>query len=151
SFYTYEGFCKALDNAALSGFATEGSNDDKKREVAAFLANVMKETWYLHFIDQNGFSPTALDYHGRGPLQLTSENNYQACGDTLGHDLTGRHQTDLSTDSVVTWQGSICFWMTLDSGTGSTCHDAILQNRSFGGTIRIINGIECGGTPSAKD
>jgi predicted chitinase len=150
-FYTYANLCEALKNQGLSNFATEGSTDDRKREVAAFLANVKKETWGLHYIDQSGFDPNGEDYHGRGPLQLTSENNYSECGNMLGIDLTGSGQTKLSNDPIVTWQASLCFWLTLDSGQGQTCHQAIVGQQSFGRTIRIINGIECGGTQSATD
>jgi predicted chitinase len=150
-FYSYASLCDALKNPSLSHFANEGSTEDRKREVAAFLANVKKETWGLHYIDQSGFDPNGEDYHGRGPLQLTTENNYSECGNFLGIDLTGSGQTKLSTDPIVSWQASLCFWLSLDSGQGQTCHEAIVGQQSFGRTIRIINGIECGGTQSATD
>ena len=47
-FYTYDGIIRA---AQLSkGFGTTGSVTDRKREVAAFLANVMHETGGINFI-----------------------------------------------------------------------------------------------------
>lgn len=42
SFYTYDGFIRAAE--AATGFGTAGSDVISKREVAAFLANVMHET-----------------------------------------------------------------------------------------------------------
>jgi predicted chitinase len=150
-FYSYANLCEALKNPALANFATEGSTDDQKREVAAFLANVKKETWGLHYIDQSDFDPNAEDYHGRGPLQLTHEYNYSECGSFLGIGLTGSGQTKLSTDPIVTWEAALCFWLSLDSGQGQTCHEAIVGQKSFGRTIRIINGIECGGSQAATD
>lgn len=47
-FYTYNGIIRA---AQLSnGFGTTGSVTDRKREVAAFFANVMHETGGINFI-----------------------------------------------------------------------------------------------------
>ena len=42
NFYTYSDFITAAN--AFSGFGTIGNFDDKKREIAAFFANVAHET-----------------------------------------------------------------------------------------------------------
>lgn len=41
-FYTYDAFISAANS--YDGFGTTGGTDDQKRELAAFLANVMHET-----------------------------------------------------------------------------------------------------------
>jgi predicted chitinase len=142
SFYTYANLCKAM--AKYPAFATTGDDTAKKREVAGFFANVARETGMLVYIDQISKDPSTGNYWGRGPLQITWDYNYKACGTAIGADLFDT-PTLVSTDGAITWETGLWFWMTNDGGTGTTPHQAIVAG-NFGGTIRAINGgIECNG------
>ncbi len=141
-FYTYPNLCKAIGK--YPAFATSGDTTAKKREVAAFFANVARETGMLKFIDQISHDPANGNYWGRGPLQITWDYNYRACGAAIGAPLVDQ-PTLVSTDGAITWETALWFWMTNDGGTGKTPHTAIV-NGSFGGTIDAINGgLECNG------
>ncbi len=141
-FYTYANLCKAINK--YPPFATTGDTTAKKREVAAFFANVARETGMLKYIDQINHDPANGNYWGRGPLQLTWDYNYKACGAAIGENLLGQ-PTLVSTDGAITWETALWFWMTNDGGTGKTPHTAIVGG-SFGGTIDAINGgLECNG------
>jgi chitinase len=156
-FYTYQGLVEAA--ATFPTFATQGDSGARKREAAAFLANVAHETEYLVYIeeivkdDYCGGGDCACapgkQYYGRGPLQISWNYNYGAAGAALGQPLCS--DPDLvARDAKVAWQTALWFW-TVSTGAGSTtCHDEIGAG-SFGGTIRVINGgKECGGAnPSA--
>ena len=140
--YTYANLCKAL--AKYPAFATTGDVTAQKREVAGFFANVARETGLLIYTDQISKDPSTGNYWGRGPLQLTWNYNYQACGSAIGADLIDNPGL-VSTDGLITWETGLWFWMTNDGGTGTTPHQAIVAG-NFGGTIRAINGgIECNG------
>ena len=162
SFYTYAGLTAAL--SAYPGFANTGSDTIKKQEAAAFLANVNHETGglvyiveqntanYPHYCDTSqsyGCPAGTAAYYGRGPIQLSWNFNYKAAGDSLGIDLL--HNPNLvQTDSAVAWKTGLWYWNT-QSGPGTmTPHDAMVNSRGFGETIRSINGsIECnGGNPA---
>ena len=158
-FYTYQGLTKAL--GSWKAFATSGDDKTKKREAAAFLANVGHETGDLKYVEElnqsawGSYCDTSKSYgcpagntayHGRGPLQLSWNYNYKAAGDALGIDLL-HDPGKVSKDSTVAWQaGGLWFWMT-QSGAGTlSAHDAMAKNKGFGETIRTINGaLECGG------
>ncbi|GHJ17292.1 hypothetical protein TPA0908_52870 [Micromonospora sp. AKA38] len=158
AFYTYAGLTDAM--ATFPAFATTGDERTRKRELAAFLANVDHETEGLVHVDEidraawgtycDGGRPYGCPagrtaYHGRGPLQLSWNYNYQAAGDALGVDLLGNPDL-VATDPAVAWRTALWFWMT-QSGAGTTTpHAAITGGAGFGGTVRSINGaLECGG------
>jgi chitinase len=161
-FYTYSGLVNAL--SAYAGFANTGDSTLKRREAAAFLANVNHESGGLFYIVEQNTSnyPHYCDtgrpygcpagnamYYGRGPIQLSWNFNYKAAGDSLGIDLLNNPRL-VETDSAVAWKTALWYWNT-QSGPGTmTPHDAIVNNRGFGETIRSINGsIECnGGNPA---
>jgi chitinase len=162
SFYTYSGLKAAL--TAYPGFANTGSDTVKKQEAAAFLANVSHETGglvyiveqntanYPHYCDASqsyGCPAGQSAYYGRGPIQLSWNFNYKAAGDALGIDLL--HNPNLvQTDASVAWKTGLWYWNT-QSGPGTmTPHNAMVNGRGFGETIRSINGsIECnGGNPA---
>lgn len=149
-FYTRSAFLAAAN--ANPTFGTSGSQDDSKREIAAFFAHVTHETGSFCFIDENG--PNASDsycdttkadqwpcnpsksYHGRGPLQLTWNYNYGAAGRSIGFDGLGSPET-LAQDATVSFKAALWFWMT-------NVHSVVGQG--FGATIAAINGdVECGG------
>ena len=158
SFYTYKGLTDAL--GAYPGFARTGDQATRKREAAAFLANVSHETGgleyvveqnkanYSHYCDtsQSYGCPAGYSaYYGRGPLQLSWNYNYKAAGDNLHIDLLG-NPYKVEQDPTVAWETGLWFWNT-QSGAGSmTPHDAMAWNKGFGETIRSINGgLECHG------
>lgn len=155
SLYTYDSLVQAAQK--YPSFCNEGSDEQIKREAAAFLANVAHETGNLqhteelntanwpHYCDPtNSTYPCAQGktYQGRGPIQLSWNYNYGACGEAIGIDLIGQPEL-VSSDSVITFLTALWFWMTPQSPKAS-CHDAI-NTSGFGMTIFIINGgIECG-------
>jgi predicted chitinase len=153
AFYTYQGLVQATK--LYSSFANEGSLDTRKREAAAFLANMARETGELVYIEQIAkgpyCAPSAMypcapgqEYYGRGPIQISWNFNYGACGDALGLDLL--HDPGLvARDAKVAWETGLWFWTT-SSPSGETCHSAMTKSLGFGVTIQIINGgVECGG------
>src|SRR5258708_21044733 len=96
SFYSYSGLMNAL--SAYPAFTNTGDEATKKREAAAFLANVSHETGglrlvveqnpanYSHYCDRSqpyGCPAGASAYYGRGPVQLSWNFNYKAAGDAL--------------------------------------------------------------------
>jgi predicted chitinase len=156
-FYTYQGLVAAT--AKYPMFASTGSADQQKREVAAFLANVARETGELVYIEQiakdmycsssaNCACEPGKEYYGRGPLQISWNYNYCSAGAALGYDL--RAQPELvSTNATVAWATGLWFWMTQHGAGNYTSHEAITGDHGFGETIRSINGdVECnGGSP----
>jgi len=163
SFYTYRGLVDAL--AAFPGFAKTGSDTVKRQEAAAFLANVNHETGGLvHVVEQNqanyphycdpsqsyGCPAGQAAYYGRGPIQLSWNFNYKAAGDALGLPLL----TDpylVQNDPAVAWKTGLWYWNTQNGPGTMTPHDAMVNQRGFGETIRSINGsLECGGRNPAQ-
>jgi predicted chitinase len=162
SFYTYQGLTDAL--SAYPAFATTGSDDVKKQEAAAFLANVSHETGglvyiveqdtsnYSHYCDASqpyGCPAGQSAYYGRGPMQLSWNFNYKAAGDALGIDLLDTPSL-VETDPATSWKTALWYWNTQTGPGTMTPHDAMVNQAGFGETIRSINGsIECdGGNPA---
>lgn len=160
-FYTYQGLTAAL--SAYPGFANTGSDTVKKQEAAALLANVSHETGGLvHIVEQNqanyphycdwnrpyGCPAGQAAYYGRGPIQLSWNFNYKAAGDALGIDLLNNPWL-VERDAAVSWKTALWYWNTQTGPGTMTPHDAMVNQRGFGETIRSINGsIECnGGNP----
>ncbi|MFF4401712.1 chitinase [Streptomyces sp. NPDC001480] len=159
--YTYEGLVKAMK--AFPAFAHTGDAKTKKREAAAFLANVSHETSGLIYINEQNKAnwPTYCQqepygcpagqsaYHGRGPLQISWNYNYKAAGDAVHIDLLN-HPNLAATNPVVTWKLALWYWMTQYGPGTMTPHHAMVKSGGFGETIRSINGaIECnGGNPA---
>jgi predicted chitinase len=158
SFYTYRGLTAAL--SAYPGFANTGSATVKKQEAAAFLANVSHETGGLvHIVEQNqanyphycdrsqpyGCPAGQAAYYGRGPIQLSWNFNYKAAGDALGIDLL-RNPRLVQTDAAISWKTGLWYWNTQKGPGTMTPHNAMVNQRGFGETIRSINGaLECNG------
>lgn len=100
---TYQAFIEAASK--FPKFLNEGSLEDRKRELAAFFANVSKETtggwatapggyeaWGLCFVEENAYvnggigytqssdpdyqAVAGQSYHGRGPIQISYPYNY---------------------------------------------------------------------------
>ncbi len=157
-FYSYRGLIDAL--GAYPGFARTGDDTTRKREAAAFLANVGHETGGLrHVVEQNtgnyghycdkrqpyGCPAGERAYYGRGPLQLSWNFNYKAAGDALHIDLL-HDPYKVEKDAAVAWKTGLWFWNAQRGAGPMTAHDAMVRNKGFGATIRSINGaLECDG------
>ncbi|MFJ3697418.1 chitinase [Streptomyces sp. NPDC090052] len=163
SFYTYQGLVTAL--RTYPGFTTTGSDAVRKREAAAFLANVSHETGglryvveqnkanYPHYCDRSqpyGCPAGQSAYYGRGPLQLSWNFNYKAAGDALHIDLL-HDPYQVERDAAVSWETGLWFWNSQKGAGTTTPHDAVVNGRGFGETIRSINGdLECNGKNPAE-
>lgn len=130
--------------AEYPAFASEGSPDERRRELAAFLANIGHETtggwaqapggpyaWGLYFTQEVGCEggdcigycdpnnvqyPCApgKTYHGRGPIQLSWNYNYGQAGEALGEPLLAQPEL-LATDGAIAFRTGLWFWMTAQS------------------------------------
>lgn len=151
AFYTHEAFLAAAE--AFPAFAAEGPDDVRRRELAAFLANIAHETtggwatapdgphsWGLCWITEGGtVDPSALPdycspsqewpcapgekYFGRGPIQLSWNYNYGQCGQALGLDLLS-DPDQVATDPSIAFRTALWFWMTPQAPKPS-CHDVM--------------------------
>jgi chitodextrinase/predicted chitinase len=163
SFYTYSGLISAM--SSFPAFAKTGSDTIRRQEAAAFLGNVHHETGGLvHIVEQNqanyphycdwsqpyGCPAGQAAYYGRGPIQLSWNFNYKAAGDALGLSLLANPWL-VQNDASVSWRTALWYWMTQNGPGTMTAHNAMVNSRGFGETIRSINGsIECnGGAPAA--
>lgn len=133
--YSYDSLVIAVQK--YPQFANEGSDEERKREVAAFLANIAHETtggwdtapdgryaWGLHFIEEQNPQSIYCDptntkyqcvpgrsYHGRGPMQLSWNYNYGAAGEALNLDLLNNPDL-VKSDGVISFLTALWFWMT---------------------------------------
>jgi chitodextrinase len=156
AFYTYAGL---VDAARKYPSFVSGDDATKKREAAAFLANIDHESGQLRYVEEQNQAnwPLYCDasrpygcpagqsaYHGRGPIQLSWNFNYKTAGDALGIDLL--HNPDLvKNDASIAYQTAVWYWMTVNGPNSMPAHQALFQ-QGFGGTIRSINGsLECDG------
>jgi len=161
-FYSYAGLLDAIKK--YPAFTTTGSDTVKKQEAAAFLANVNHESGGLVYVEEINQAnwPLYCDrsqsygcpagqsaYHGRGPIQLSWNFNYKAAGDALGIDLLNNPDR-VKNETSVAYQTAVWYWMTQRGPGTMTPHDAMVNGRGFGETIRSINGsLECnGGNPA---
>ncbi|MFK0254027.1 glycoside hydrolase family 19 protein [Streptomyces sp. NPDC090445] len=161
-FYTYDGLVAAL--SAYPGFAGTGDDTTRRREAAAFLANVSHETGGLvHIVEQNtanyphycdagrpyGCPAGQAAYYGRGPIQLSWNFNYKAAGDALGINLLANPYL-VEQDPAVAMKTALWYWNTQNGPGTMTAHAAMVNGAGFGETIRSINGaLECnGGNPA---
>jgi predicted chitinase len=142
---------------ALSQVSFKPQNQN---EIMIFLAHVSHETdglkTFIEYCAQKGectnhyqhswCSPIqghpGKQYYGRGWFQLSYPCNYHHAGQALGVDLLG------NPDQVVHSQKLACatalwFW-----NANNMAQPA--REGNFGTTTRIINKIECGGTPEQQ-
>ena len=162
AFYSYAGLLDAVKK--YPAFTTTGSDTVKKQEAAAFLANVNHESGGLVYVEEINQAnwPLYCDwsqpygcpagqsaYHGRGPIQLSWNFNYKAAGDALGIDLLNNPDR-VKNETSVAYQTAVWYWMTQRGPGTMTPHEAMVNSRGFGETIRSINGsLECnGGNPA---
>ncbi|CAI0471885.1 unnamed protein product [Linum tenue] len=151
-FYTRRAFLKAAKSYPRFGHLD--SVEESKREIAAFFAHVSHETGDLCYTEEieqiarNTYcSPSSQypcapgkKYYGRGPIQLTWNYNYGACGKANNFD--GLKNPDIvAKNAVIAWKTGLWFWM-------KSVRPVVKQG--FGATIRRVNGGECnGGSPAA--
>lgn len=162
-FFTYDGLIEATK--AYPDFAETGGRTTEKREAAAFLANVSHETGGLYYVvaqnkdtypifcdtTQPYGCPAGQDaYYGRGAIMLSWNFNYKAAGDALGLDLLNNPWL-VETDPAVAWMTALWYWNTQTGPGTMTGHDAIVDGKGFGETIRSLNGTaECDGANPAQ-
>jgi predicted chitinase len=155
--YTYEGLASAAVRY-YPAFLCTGDLNLRKREAAAFLANVVHETIGFKYAEEiacAGMCATAAAcqvyiggrdprcagkcYDGRGAIQLSFCNNYIAASTALG---LGSQLVDMpelvATNPELAVATAVWFWM-----IQGRCHQAIVNGMGFGATVRAINGIEC--------
>lgn len=137
----------------FGAFLAEGSDADKKRELAAFLANISHETgggnvegiypeiqtglYYNEeltyigatsssYLSANYPSVPGHSYHGRGPIQTSWNYNYgQLSGIVYGDiNVLLANPERLAEDGVLGFKAAIQFWMTPQPPKPS-CHDVI--------------------------
>ncbi|BBN09901.1 protein SERAC1 [Marchantia polymorpha subsp. ruderalis] len=165
-FYSYEAFVEAAKTFVPQGFGVDGSEDEKRREIAALLAHFDHGTSGLTYKEylppaeaycrpSNEFPcHPGKSYHGRGPLQLCMNYNYKLCGQGIGDDSLLSCPEKLSEDPVIAFKAALWFWCTPQCPKPS-CHSVmtgmwtptkkdIKDKRlpGFGLTINIINGYQ---------
>ena len=141
--YSYNSLVTATQK--YPNFCNEGSDTQRKREAAAFLANIAHETAEgnsgLVYIEElrcipNGCGDEYCDrnnttypcrpgrsYHGRGPMQLSWNYNYGAAGQALGYDLLDNPDL-VKLDGAIAFSTALWFWMTPQPPKPS-CHDVM--------------------------
>ncbi|WOK96054.1 chitinase 10 [Canna indica] len=147
-FYPYSSFIAAA--RCFPAFGRTGDLSTRKREVAAFLAQISHETtggwatapdgpyaWGLCFKEEINPQSDYCDstqkrwpcypgksYHGRGPIQLSWNYNYGPAGQALGFD--GLRNPDLvANNSVIAFKTALWFWMT-ERRPKPSCHDVMV-------------------------
>ncbi|KAJ6343844.1 hypothetical protein OIU76_005567 [Salix suchowensis] len=147
-FYTYSSFIQA--SRFFPQFGRTGSSIARKREVAAFLAQISHETtggwatapdgpfaWGLCFKEEVSPQSNYCDssntqwpcspgksYKGRGPIQLSWNYNYGPAGKALGFD--GLNNPDIvSNNSLIAFKTALWFWMTAQKPKPS-CHNVMI-------------------------
>ncbi|KAF0696012.1 Aste57867_13225 [Aphanomyces stellatus] len=132
--------------ANLVNYATEfdqlansGDAETDKRELAAFLAHVTRETGWLRYPEELAKNTKYAPFIGRGALQLTWDYNYKAFGDAIGQTFDRNTCTRVATQSDLIWRSAFWFWY--HNGMHMFAGEA---NGGFAKTTRKINGGECG-------
>ncbi|XP_057422775.1 chitinase 10 [Lotus japonicus] len=148
NFYTYESYIQA--SKCFPAFGATGSLTTRKREIAAFLAQISHETtggwatapdgpyaWGLCFKEEVSPQSDYCDstnkewpcypgksYKGRGPIQLSWNYNYGPAGKALGFDGL-RNPEIVTNSSLVAFRTSLWFWMT-ERKPKPSCHNVMI-------------------------
>ncbi|BBN03556.1 basic endochitinase B [Marchantia polymorpha subsp. ruderalis] len=176
-FYTYESLINAAKSFSSAGFGTTGDTNTRKKEIAAFLAHIDHETGGLVFIEEqkppNNYCDTenqnpyrcapGKSYHGRGPMQLSWNYNYGACGAAINEGILAQPERVIQ-DATIAFKTAIWFWSTQQwnkpschavmtgSWSPSSADNAANRRPGFGVTINIINGgLECNKNSAEAD
>ncbi|XP_017229272.1 chitinase 10 [Daucus carota subsp. sativus] len=147
-FYPYSAFIEATER--FPRFGSCGSLATRKREIAAFLAQISHETtggwatapdgpyaWGLCFKEEVSPGSDYCDssnqqwpcypnktYQGRGPIQLSWNYNYGPAGKALGFDGL-RTPEIVANNSVIAFKTALWFWMT-EQKPKPSCHDVMI-------------------------
>ncbi|KAM6541354.1 hypothetical protein CsatB_005801 [Cannabis sativa] len=148
NFYTYDTFLKAAKT--FPSFGSTGPLPTRKREIAAFLAQISHETtggwatapdgpysWGLCFKEEVSPGSDYCDpdntqwpcspgksYKGRGPIQLSWNYNYGPAGKALGFDGLKNPEV-VANNSLIAFKTALWFWTTPQSPKPS-CHDVMV-------------------------
>lgn len=146
--YTFQAFQAACKR--FPGFLSEKDDAGRRRELAAFLANIAQETsggwaqapggyfaWGLHFVSENrgvyvdtskhAYPPApGKAYYGRGPAQLSWNYNYGQFSEAWFGDkqILLRDPDRVARDPVLAFASALWFWMTPQSPKPS-CHQVM--------------------------
>ncbi|KAM7510167.1 hypothetical protein LguiB_009042 [Lonicera macranthoides] len=145
-FYSRSAFLEAI--GFYPRFGRTGTEDDSRREIAAFFAHSAELTGSFCFIedkdgpnncdDKNTTYPCAPNksYYGRGPLQLAWNYNYGPAGNS--NDFDGLNNPEIvATNAVISFRAALWFWMTY-------VHSIMTSGQGFGATFNPIYGqLEC--------
>jgi hypothetical protein len=152
--YSYENFIAAAKSFPL--FLNEGDITIRKKELAAFFANIAHETsggwpqapggiyvWGLVYTEEQackdgrctiynsgGYSNyvpvPGKSYQGRGALQISYAYNYGLAGKDLNLPLLQQPEL-VSTDGIIAFKTALWFWMR-DQKPKPSCHNVICGN-----------------------
>ncbi|XP_058082940.1 chitinase 10-like [Magnolia sinica] len=147
-FYTYPSLIRAA--RCFPKFGNVGPLAIRKREIAAFLAQISHETtggwatapdgpyaWGLCFKEEVSPQSDYCDstnkqwpcypgksYKGRGPIQLSWNYNYGPAGKALGFDGL-RNPEAVTNSSETAFKTALWFWMT-EQKPKPSCHDVMV-------------------------
>jgi hypothetical protein len=165
----YQDIIEVLNDPRFSRLFREGSVDDRKRELAGFLAHLVQESGSLRYVEeinkevycrpQASRYPCAAgkSYFGRGPMQLTGNDNYGPFGEFLGMPSSTflNNPERVAGDAKLAWQAAFFFWMGWkDTGTNvlQGSPHATFLNSGFSATINAVNGpLECPSSQMAEN
>lgn len=152
----------------LGAFLADGSLTDRKRELAAFLANISHETgggWLEGKIDElntglywneevnhigatsSGYLNSAYDYcegvsyHGRGPIQVSWNYNYSQFSGIIYGDcsILLENPERVAEDGKLGFMSAIWFWMT-PQPPKPACHEVMITGLWTPSQTDIIQG-----------
>ncbi|TMW67062.1 hypothetical protein Poli38472_012178 [Pythium oligandrum] len=169
--YSYHTFIDATKK--FPKFVNDGPEVQNRYELASFLAQVAHGSGNFTYTQQAGanlFEPDAFckknvpakcnpneRYHGRGPIQLSWNYNYDAYGKYLEVDLLN-HPNWVATDSKIAWGSAVWFWMTTFNNDMGSIHDIFTRGTKEGGvydyaytTYLLIGSLECGEVPKSVE
>ncbi|KAF3793144.1 Chitinase 5 [Nymphaea thermarum] len=177
-FYNYDSFISAAES--FNGFGTTGGTDVQKRELAAFLANVMHETGSFCYINEQNppsiyCDPSNQQYpcaSGKSFCKISETDdrsdhcnqNYPDYPCAPGKSYYGRGPNfnygaagqaigfdGLNNPEIVAQDKDISFKTAVWFWMlNSNCHRGITTDGGFGSTIRGINSLECDGKAPDK-
>jgi hypothetical protein len=165
----YQDIIEVLNDPRFSRLFREGSIEDRKRELAGFLAHLVQESGSLRYAEEinkevycrPGASRypcvAGKSYFGRGPMQLTGNDNYGPFGEFLGMPSNTflNNPERVASDGKLAWQAAFFFWMGWkDTGTNvlQGSPHATFLNTGFSATINAVNGpLECPASPMAEN
>lgn len=167
----YDDLAEALNDPRFSRIGREGTAEDRKREIAAFMAHIVQESGSLlyhrelapaHIYCDDAKYPAykcapGKTYIGRGPMQLSWNYNYGAASTYfgLGNSLLTNPER-VENEGPLSWKAALFFWIAGKNPDANYLlvgpHTRFLKE-GFGASIRAINGaLECGpGDPRANN